>query len=65
MGGVVLRAGTPSEAGGQQSSADATPPLRPLPLSLGCGLGQKEQFNFSLELQHYLKQYLEEADVIA
>lgn len=39
---VVLRAGTPSEAGGQQSSADATLPLRPLPLSPGRGLGQKE-----------------------
>lgn len=65
MGGVVLRAGTPSKAGGQQSSADATLPLQPLPLSSGCGLGQKEQFNFSLELQHYLKQYLEKADVIA
>ena len=26
---------------------------------------KKKQFNFSFELQHYLKQYLEEADVIA
>lgn len=40
-------------------------PLATFTLILGCGLGQKEQFNFSLELQHYLKQYLEKADVIA